>query len=84
MAVVARTITGYTRHGLHQAISREGVGVSPYAILEVGRHPRRVVHRAGGITEYIGEMARIRINDADQIVTVIPTSRRGFRRHGEV
>jgi hypothetical protein len=28
-----RVITGYTRHGLEQAIGREGAGVSPRAIL---------------------------------------------------
>src|SRR5205814_1528853 len=34
MPGIGGRITGYTRHGLHQAISREDVGVSVRAILE--------------------------------------------------
>jgi hypothetical protein len=32
-------INGYTRHGLNQAISRDGVGVSPSAILDAVKIP---------------------------------------------
>jgi hypothetical protein len=71
--------TGYTRHGLHQAISRDGSGVSPRAILDAVGNPQQVIQRAGGITEYVGEVARIRLNRMGQVVTVIATSRRGFR-----
>ena len=77
-------ITGYIRHGLHQAISREGVGVSARAILEAVRSPRRIIQRPGDITEYVGEVARVRLNTAGQVVTVIPTSRRGLRLPGGV
>lgn len=79
---VGGRITGYTRHGLHQAISREGIGVSPRAILNAVRDPHRVIQRSGGITEYVGEAARVRLNSVGQVVTVIPTSRRGFRTPG--
>jgi hypothetical protein len=75
-------LTGYTRHGLHQAISREESGVSPRAILDAVRNPQQVVQRAGGITEYVGELARVRLNRVGQVVTVIATSRRGFRTPG--
>jgi len=77
-------ITGYTRHGLHQAISRDGVGVSTRAILEAVRSPNRVIQRPGGIIEYVGEAARVRLNTTGQVVTVIPTNRRGFRLPGGV
>ena len=76
---VGGKITGYTRHGLNQAISRESVGVSSRAILEAVRNPQRVVRRSGGITEYVGDTARVRLNEAGQVVTVIPTRRGGFR-----
>lgn len=79
---VGGKLTGYTRHGLHQAISREGSGVSPRAILDAVRNPQQVIQRAGGITEYIGEVARVRLNRAGQVVTVIATRRRGFRIPG--
>ena len=80
---VGGKITGYSRHGLHQAISREGVGVSCRAIVDAVRNPRRVVQRPGGIIEYVGETARVRLNTAGQVVTVMPTSRRGFRIVGD-
>ncbi len=82
MPRIGGRITGYTRHGLHQAISREDVGVSVRAILEAVRHPLRILQRPGGITEYVGDTARVRLNTAGQVVTVMPTSRRGFRRTG--
>ena len=75
-------LTGYTRHGLHQAISRAGSGVSPRAILDAVRNPQQVIQRAGGTTEYVGEVARVRLNREGQVVTVIATSRRGFRIPG--
>jgi len=77
---VGGKITGYTRHGLNQAISREGVGVSPRAILDAVRNPSQIVQRPGGITEYVGEAARVRLNEAGKVITVIPRSSAGFRR----
>jgi hypothetical protein len=76
---VAGKIRGYARHGLNQAISREGVGVSPGAILDAVRNPQRVIERHGGVTEYVGKMARVRLNEAGRVVTVIPRGRQGFR-----
>jgi hypothetical protein len=40
---------------------------------------RQVIQRPGSIMEYVGEAARVRLNNVGQVVTVIPTSRRGFR-----
>jgi hypothetical protein len=79
---VGGRLTGYTRHGLHQAISRDGSGVSPRAILNAVRNPQQIIQRAGGIMEYVGEVARVRLNHVGQVVTVIATSRRGFRIPG--
>jgi hypothetical protein len=76
-------LTGYTRHGLHQTINRAGSGVSLRAILEAVRNPQQVIQRAGGITEYVGEVPRVRLNRMGQVVTVIATSRRGFPIPGD-
>ena len=38
-AKIAGVITGYTRHGIEQAMYREGVGVSTSAILDTVRNP---------------------------------------------
>jgi len=79
VAKVGGKITGYTRHGLNQAIGREGVGVAPRAILDAVKNPQRVIQKTRGITEYVGEAARVRLNEAGKVVTVIPTSRQRFR-----
>lgn len=57
---VAGRITGYTKHGLNQAISRDGGrGVSPKAILSAVREPLKVAEQAGGKTVYTGGMPRL-------------------------
>jgi hypothetical protein len=76
-------LTGSTQYGLPQAISRAGSGVSPRAILDAVRNPQQVIQRAGGITEYVGKVARVRLNRMGQVVTVIATSRRDFRIPGD-
>ena len=39
-------ITGYTRHGLDQAMFRDGHGVSPQGILDAVRNPTEIVYDA--------------------------------------
>ncbi len=80
--VVNKIIKGYTKHGINKAISREGVGVHPRAILDTVRNPQRIVQRPGGITEYIGKTARVRLNRSGEIVTVIHRGSSGFRISG--
>jgi hypothetical protein len=46
-------IKGYTRHGLNQAISRDGVGVSPSAISDAVSNPANIVEQSGGRLMYI-------------------------------
>lgn len=56
---VAGRITGYTKQGLNQAISRDGGrGVSPKAILSAVREPLKVAEQAGGKTVYTGDSMR--------------------------
>jgi hypothetical protein len=43
-------------------LAEEDRGVSPQAILDVVRNPQQVIQRAGGITEYVGKVARVRLN----------------------
>jgi len=77
--VVGDVIRGFSKHGINQAISREGVGVSSRAMLDAVRNPERIVERSGGITEYVGNAARVRINPQGDVVTVIPRNSQGFR-----
>lgn len=72
-------ITGYTTHGLNQAIGREGVGVSNRAILDAVRNSQRVVEQGGGVTKYIGKNATVITNSEGRIITTYPRGSGGFR-----
>lgn len=76
---IAGRITGYTRHGLEQAIQREGVGVHPRAILDTVRKPKRVVYQPGDRVQYVGEDAVVILNRAGKIITTWATHRAGYR-----
>jgi hypothetical protein len=67
--VVGGQITGYTRHGINQVISRNGVGVSPRAILDAVKNPIKVVAQSGGRVKYIGKDATVILNRAGKVIT---------------
>ena len=63
MCEVESPIRGYTRHGLNQAISRDGGrGVSPQAINEAVRSPVSVQTGNNGTTIYTGPNATVILN----------------------
>lgn len=72
-------ITGYTRHGLNNAISRNGVGVSPHSILNTVRNPISTQLQPNGTTKYTGPNSVVILNSQGQIVTTWPTSSSGQR-----
>jgi hypothetical protein len=76
---VAGRITGYTQHGLNQAISRAGGGVSPQAILNAVRNPQQVVAQANGTVKYVGQQATVVLNQAGKVVTTWARSKLGIR-----
>jgi len=77
---VAGRITGYTKHGLNQAISRDGGrGVSPKAILSAVREPLKVAEQAGGKTVYTGRDAKVVLNGDGKVITTIPRNSNGVR-----
>ncbi|MGQ0648341.1 MAG: RHS repeat-associated core domain-containing protein [Gemmatimonadaceae bacterium] len=76
---IAGRITGFTKHGINQAISREGVGVSSRAILDAVKNPVKTVAQSGGRTMYVGRDANVVLNSAGEVITVIPRGSRGFR-----
>ncbi len=78
-AALGGTITGYSFHGLHQAISRDGVGVATSAILNAVRNPISVVHQARGTILYVGQNASVVLNTAGRVVTVWARNRLGWR-----
>ena len=63
----AGVITGFTRHGLNQAINR---GVSPAAICDAVNNPSDVSVRSNGTTRYTGANAVVVLNPLGRVVTV--------------
>jgi len=76
---IGGVITGFRKHGLNQAISREGVGVSTRAILDAVKHPVKTVAQSEGRTLFIGRDARVVVNHAGEVITVQPLGSRAFR-----
>ncbi|MFM0045467.1 RHS repeat-associated core domain-containing protein [Paraburkholderia sediminicola] len=63
----AGIITGFTRHGLNQAINRD---VSPGAMCDAVNNPISVTERSNGTTRYTGAGAVVVLNPAGRVVTV--------------
>jgi RHS repeat-associated protein len=68
-SVVGRAITGFTKHGINQAISREGFGVSTRAILNTLKNPTKVIQQADGTVKILGKDAGIVLNQAGKVIT---------------
>lgn len=78
-ATIAGKITGYTKHGINQAISRNGTGVSPKAILDAVKNPVKVIEQSGGRTKYVGSSAEVVLNAKGKVITVIAKTRAAHR-----
>lgn len=78
-AAIAGKITGYTKHGINQAISREGHGVSPKAILDAVKNPVKVVRQPKGVVQYVGKSAKVVLNDKGEVITVVAKTSKAFR-----
>ena len=66
---IAGKITGYTEHGLTQALGRNGRGVGIKAIFDAVKNPLTVQQQINGTIKYAGEQATVILNKAGQIVT---------------
>jgi uncharacterized protein RhaS with RHS repeats len=60
-------ISGFTRHGLNQAINR---GVTPRAICDAVRNPISTIGMSNGTIRFIGGGAVVVLNPAGRVVTV--------------
>ena len=72
-------ITGYRWHGLDQAISRDGVGVSVQAIGDAVANPSSIFGDPNGTFGFVGEDATVVLNSAGQLVTTWASSAAGVR-----
>ena len=66
----AEKITGYTYHGINQAIGRDfGRGVRGQAILDAVKNPKKIVPQANGAMKYVGKEATVILNSKGQVIT---------------
>jgi hypothetical protein len=75
-------IAGYTRHGLNQAISRDGVGVSVGAIQDAVSNPIQILGQRGpmgGAFEFWGANARVILNESGEVITPWARNSGGWR-----
>ena len=75
----AGKITGFTKHGINQAISRDGVGVSTKAIADAVANPIKVEAARGGAVKYIGQNATVVLNQAGKVITTWARNSAGRR-----
>ncbi len=72
-------IKGFTKHGIDQAISRDGVGVSTEAIQGAVKNPQKVIKQADGAVKYIGDKATVVLNKAGEVITTWARNKGGWR-----
>jgi len=73
------SITGYTKHGINQAIDRDGVGVSVSAIHNAVNSPEKVIKQPGGVTKFVGKNATVVLNKSGKVITTWATHAEGYR-----
>jgi hypothetical protein len=78
-AGVEAAITGFTRHGLEQALGREGVGVSEQAMLDAVNAPEQIIKGTNGTTRFVGKDATVVLNSEGSVVTTWANSSAGTR-----
>jgi len=78
---VPGALTGYTRHGLNQAISRDGVGVSARAILDAVKNPKAIVDQGVRGVKYVGEHATVILNKGGKVISTWAHDMSAWRIH---
>ncbi len=76
----ANSITGFTQHGLEQALGRDGgVGVSDSAMADAVTNPVEVEEQTGGRTLYVGTNATVVLNSDGEVITTWANNSAGWR-----
>ena len=82
-AGIAGVLNGYTSHGMHQATTRNGVGVKPSAILDTLRNPIKVENRIDSMGRisvvYTGSSSVVVLNQGGFLITCWAKSRVAWR-----
>ena len=73
-------VTGYTQHGLEQALERDGgLGVSETAIQDAVSNPLDVVRQDNGTFKFVGNDATVVLNSDGKVVTTWANNSAGWR-----
>lgn len=72
-------LSGYTRHGLNQVISRDGHGVAMEAIADTLRNPIGFQKQTDGSLRILGENADVALNEAGEITSAWAKNSSGWR-----
>ena len=73
-------ITGYTNHGIDQAIGRDNnIGVSPTSIIDTVTSPISTEPNPSGGTIYTGNTSVVILNPNGEVITTWPTGSQGVR-----
>ena len=75
-------ITGFTKHGLNQVISRNGHGVNNNAILDTVKNPHNITKQGGifkSTYKFKGSKATVILNKFGKVVTAWAKSKLGWR-----
>ena len=76
-------ITGFTKHGINNAISKNGVGVSERAMLDAVKNPTKIVSQALKTKfKYIGKNAVVILNKTGKVITTWAKHKVGRRIGG--
>jgi len=78
-ARLPQAITGHTRHGLNQDISRDGVGFSTRAIMDAFKNPTSIAGQSGGRFVLTGRDAVVVVNAEGRVITTCATNSAGVR-----
>jgi hypothetical protein len=79
-AAAPSEMTGFTQHGLEQAMTRDGgLGVSDSAMEDAVQNPTKVVPQANGTCQFVGKDATVVLNKDGQVVTTWARNRAGWR-----
>lgn len=78
-ASMPSSIESYSIHGLDQAISRDGVGVSTSAILDAVNNPLSIEGQSGGRFLFSGQNANVVLNSQGNVITVWAENSGGWR-----
>ena len=73
-------ITGFTKHGINNAISKNGHGVNERALLDTIKNPNKIVPQAfRSKFKFVGKDAVVVLNKTGKVITTWAKHRTGWR-----